>query len=528
MEQIKNRRDLQRQLILGAAEFVLAPEFQNRSAAQLETRLDALRKEYAQFSKEQQLMAEHIQDDAAMTELTSLSAAVQETFVETVATIDDRIQAIKESKRAPTLSSSQAARKRCKTHYEAIARAAAFVAEQKHLEQSGIELRARREQLKETYERFVRAAVELTGHSTTAEDADRQRNTHQLTEESYLKTLAALETRARELDEENGSAVHSDCVSGDRGLRLESIKLTKFDGDYARWTEWKAMYDSLIHNRKRLSETEKFHYLRKSLMGTAERVLAGWHTTGDNYQKAYETLTEVFDNKYRITMAHLEALFKMPKLSMETHEGLRAAIDTMNRSVRQLGVTGSPVEHWDHLLVHLILSRMPPRTLAQWNSSQDLVAMPSLEDVMKFLERRARSAINAVSDQRAEQKTRERTSMTPKPSNVAYPSNRTEQKSSGLRCFKCNGSHPLYHCKEMLNLSVQERSKFVKNLKRCFNCLQQGHEAGSSSCKSGPCPTCKTEYHNSMLCPKPRKARVFAASYDVEEQSDTDDSSNFY
>lgn len=155
-------------------------------------------------------------------------------------------------------------------------RAEAFIAEDRHLEQSSIELRSRIEQLKSAYDRYVTAAVEVSGQSTTEAEIERQRRHQGAVETSYLKSISILVTRANELEGANEDVGRLGWTSRDPELRLESIKLTKFDGDYARWTEWKSMYDSLIHNRKRLSETEKFHYLRKSLVG--EKVLAGWHT----------------------------------------------------------------------------------------------------------------------------------------------------------------------------------------------------------------------------------------------------------
>lgn len=67
-------------------------------------------------------------------------------------------------------------------------------------------------------------------------------------------------------------------------LRLERITAPVFSGEYSHWVEWTAMNDSLVHLNNALANTQKFHYLKKSVTGQAERMLSGWHATGENYQ----------------------------------------------------------------------------------------------------------------------------------------------------------------------------------------------------------------------------------------------------
>lgn len=108
-----------------------------------------------------------------------------------------------------------------------------------------------------------------------------------------------------------------------REIQLERIKLPMFYGDHAKWSEWRSSYDSLVHRSTTMSSSHKFHMLKARVGGTAERVLSGWIVTGESYQSAYETLVKVYDNKYRITMAHLDELYQIPAYSTETLDGLR-------------------------------------------------------------------------------------------------------------------------------------------------------------------------------------------------------------
>jgi hypothetical protein len=63
-------------------------------------------------------------------------------------------------------------------------------------------------------------------------------------------------------------------------------------------------------------------------------------------------------------------------------------------------------------------------------------------------------------------------------------------------CMLCNGEHKLYTCISFLNLSVEDRLKFVDDHNLCRNCLRAGHL--KKDCFFGPCKQCQ-ERHNSLL-----------------------------
>lgn len=125
-------------------------------------------------------------------------------------------------------------------------------------------------------------------------------------------------------------------------IPLERLKLSSFDGDHAKWKEWISMYNSLVHE-KNYASTEKFHYMKSALKGSALNTISGWNVTGENYQAAYDSLIDLYENTYRITLALLDELFGLEPLRVENYENLRMLINTINRSTRQLTVVGCPV-----------------------------------------------------------------------------------------------------------------------------------------------------------------------------------------
>lgn len=323
-------------------------------------------------------------------------------------------------------------------------------------------------------------------------------------------------------------------ITATQELTLERIPLPKFNGDFVKWNEWRAMFDSLVHNKAKLTTTEKFHYLKSSVTDDANRVLSGWHMIGENYMAAYDELVKLYENKYRIVLAHLTELTNMQVQRTETYQGLREMIDTINRSLRQLKAIGSPVEYWDHMIIHHILSRIAPRTTTAWETSHDLTEMPSLEMTLKFLERRARSIVNVgQSSGRAGNLngagiTASTSQASPHGGAVARQSNSaamtqqstlgfqtrtphltanvsqalaTPDRPRGISCFLCRQPHPVYRCKSLLDLSIEDRRAKIIELQLCANCFSPNHILGSDQCRYGQCRRCNNgEYHNSVLC----------------------------
>ncbi|XP_055308058.1 uncharacterized protein LOC129572158 [Sitodiplosis mosellana] len=215
-------------------------------------------------------------------------------------------------------------------------------------------------------------------------------------------------------------------------------------------------------------------------------------------------------------MSLLDELFEMPKLQRESYENLRKMIDTTNSVTRQLRVLDSPVENWDQIIVHVLISRMPPRTLQAWEDQRDHQEMPELEEVMSFLAQRARSALNqepSTSASNEGQHNSNQNSQNQASNSGRYTSTKPKQKfaqqakddsSKGVSCNNCQQPHPMHRCARFQALSVQERVKRVRALNLCSNCFSTNHRAGSLSCKAGPCKRCnKGANHNTLLCYTP-------------------------
>ena len=69
--------------------------------------------------------------------------------------------------------------------------------------------------------------------------------------------------------------------------------------------------------------------------------------------------------------------------------------------------------------------------------------------------------------------------------------------TSNLSCSVCKKNHSIYHCKEFLNLSVEDRVKAAKKMHLCLNCLRSNtHQV--KTCNSSTCRKCSKK-HNTLL-----------------------------
>lgn len=418
----------------------------------------------------------------------------------------------------------------------------AFYAET--LEESDMSMSQIREKLKlmeKMFDRymdeFTRVMRELGPNDETKHGADVEE-----VETTYFRAVSIYQDQLEKLCAANIQPKEPKSTpnmgAGAQDISLERIKPPKFNGNYAMWNEWRAMFDSLVHNNDQIHPTQKFHYLKTCTVGDAAKVLQGWMVVGGNYQNAYDALVELYENKYRIVLAHLEELTSMKVQETESYHGLRDMIDTVNRSLRQLSAIGTPVQYWDQIIIHIMLQRVSPKTRSEWENQHDLTEMPTLKDAMKFMERRARSIISVGTEHRAANQGEiksadsstsepmkgavkpvntgavprqplvrsqhsEMGSRAPTPTtNVASLPMATVEQRRGISCYNCAQPHPLYRCDEILRLGMDGRMAKIRELNLCMNCFSPNHPTGGALCKFGACRRCNNgSMHNSILCP---------------------------
>ncbi|CAF4751000.1 unnamed protein product [Pieris macdunnoughi] len=278
-------------------------------------------------------------------------------------------------------------------------------------------------------------------------------------------------------------------------IRLPTIKLPTFDGNYLKWLEFRDTFDSLINANDTLPDISKFHYLRSSLEGGAVVTIKSIEFTSENYLVAWELLCNRYNNKNVLINNHLKSLFSLESLNRESHRSLRYIIDHVSKNLRALNTLGEHTDKWDSLVIYIVVQKLDSVTSIKWEEYKlNLGGSIELEDFYQFLRQRADILETVQGGSRAVQVNRnERFVSSKEPRHIKTFFSSTPNGS----CFMCNENHRVYKCDQFKNLSIEAREAEVSKRKLCSNCLRPGHS--TSNCRLSSCRACNKK-HNSLLC----------------------------
>lgn len=276
-------------------------------------------------------------------------------------------------------------------------------------------------------------------------------------------------------------------------IKLPTIKLPEFDGNYSNWLQFYDTFNTLINDNDTISNVQKFFYLKSSLKGEAAQVLHSLEASEQNYPIAWELLKSRFENKRIIVYTHLKALFDLPSISKESSQQLRKLTDDLFKHLRALKMLGRPVNYWDDVIIYLICLKLDFNSKREWESSIIGTELPSFESFSKFLSNRCQ-LLESIKPS---------TSLQHKPvgawnnNKISNPPERSASFMAGnSKCLVCKQDHSLHECKTLLGLSPADRLLQVKNLKLCTNCLKGSHS--NHMCKARGCAKCGKR-HNTIL-----------------------------
>ena len=83
-------------------------------------------------------------------------------------------------------------------------------------------------------------------------------------------------------------------------IKLPRYNIKEYDGSLLTWNTFWDQFDIAVHQRKDLSDIQKFTYLNSYLTGEAERSIKGLSSDKNNYKNAIDMLISRFGNKQLI------------------------------------------------------------------------------------------------------------------------------------------------------------------------------------------------------------------------------------
>ena len=254
------------------------------------------------------------------------------------------------------------------------------------------------------------------------------------------------------------------------------------------------MFEAMIHENDSLPGIQKFHCLKSSLSGEAERLISNLPVTTNSYTIAWKLLVESYENKHRIAASHIRQLLGLKQWHKESANEFAELVNTISNNVNALQALNIQASLSDMIISQIITEKLDSTTRKAWEFKLNDLPFPPLKDFIIFLEGRRRALetlnpgkVNSHADRRSadgkgdkHMKDRRNTS--------------TFISTATFKCPMCKSAHALYKCDKFCNSTLQDRRAIVTKYNLCFNCMQQGHKA----CKcTNPhyCKRCKKHHH---------------------------------
>lgn len=156
-------------------------------------------------------------------------------------------------------------------------------------------------------------------------------------------------------------------ANSDTPLHLPRIALPKFSGNFAEWENDRGLFESLVANNDSISNTQKLHYLKYSVTGEAALLINNIQISDTNYESAWKTLVEEYDDEKAIIEAYIQSFTELPVMKSESAGELRRLRDTVSSSLTALTNLRRPVNQWDDLIVYIISQKFSDKTREEWN-----------------------------------------------------------------------------------------------------------------------------------------------------------------
>ncbi|UYV79597.1 K02A2.6-like, partial [Cordylochernes scorpioides] len=178
-------------------------------------------------------------------------------------------------------------------------------------------------------------------------------------------------------------------------VKMPKLELPTFDGRLESWLSFKDLFYSAIGSNSQIPEIEKLQYLKGQLRGEALRLVNAFPITADNYVEVWQTLLTRYDNPKDLIFTQIDNALRLPKLADDNHKSMFKLLYSCNEIVRTVKVLGYQIDSLsDVFFVEIIQDKLDKTTRKQWELQNNPRVVPSIKDLMEFLEIHAKSLQN--------------------------------------------------------------------------------------------------------------------------------------
>lgn len=344
------------------------------------------------------------------------------------------------------------------------------------------------------------------------------------TEATFLATKSTLKNLCKRYYDADGRQQQG---GGNANQQLSNAKLPKletpkFDGAFNNWITYRDLFNSMINNQAGLTNSQKLQYLVSGVSNEAADIISEYKITDENFAVAWKALEDRYENERLLIKVHLSILFEQPILESESAVSLRLLLRTTQKCLRSLKSLGGPTEHWDWMLVYLIVSRLDSKTRRYWELRHTEKVMPTWQQLVTALETRcdaleAEGSNTAVIPGKSNNKSIRNVSPTIKKKsstdNSANHSSHTKAFHTSIprsSCAICSGDHDCSECKEFLSKNHDGRTELANKYLLCYKCLKPNHNF--RYCKASKCQKCEKRHHSLLHNPNSNSPKVEATN----------------
>ena len=324
-----------------------------------------------------------------------------------------------------------------------------------------------------------------------------------------LINLKATEEAVKVKEEEAAAPNESPKVKDK--INLPKLNMKTFNGiDIEQFQEWYQMFEATIH-RSRLSDVEKFIYLKMYLDKDALSLAEGYKVTKENYGIVLNELKETYGDKEVVINHHVSKLINLPKQT--NPKEMKDLYHTIASNVRSLEALGVNSEQYSIFLVPIVKSKLN-------DDFRKEITKKKVKDIVELLqELKVEVDITCSSDQvkqafEPEVPSHRDQRVQNKPNKAwSNPSYQYQSVSSAQAltantntrtkyCIFCPGtqSHWVEECKKAPHKSPEEVKEIVMKENACLGCMRKGHKIKFCRTRSQlKCAKCGSTSHHTLL-----------------------------
>ncbi|KAJ8971022.1 hypothetical protein NQ314_000941, partial [Rhamnusium bicolor] len=179
-------------------------------------------------------------------------------------------------------------------------------------------------------------------------------------------------------------------------IKLPKIHIPLFNGNISNWPTFFGLYNSLIHENKTLSNSEKFQYLLSYLDKEPLLLIKNIPINDDNYLIAFDNLYKRYQNTRILATHYWDKITDAPKLQTDSPKALRQLVDTFTDNISALKNLKYPTESWDFVLFRTLIRKLDSETIKRFELQNGSSENPTYEQLKEFLLKQC-NALDSVS-----------------------------------------------------------------------------------------------------------------------------------